>query len=290
MEKTKYKYRLGYYKEVGKVVCPYCGKKEFVRLVETATGKIVEGFGRCDRDTCPSRSISDGGVVYPDKPIDTSKFKTVKKDEKPKVFYDPEIVKEYAENRTENALCRYLLQKAGDKERFENVLKMYRVGSVNDGIIFWQIDGSQNVRRGKVMFYDENGHRKKTAGGITSMWKILNRDKDNEPEMCCFGQHLVGLLPVAIVESEKTALVASYAMPELTWIATSSISNFNTNRLQFLNGFKKPVIVFPDYDGYDKWAEQTEFFKAATKLNISVDDTIKQYGSGKQDLADLFLS
>ncbi|MBR6279419.1 MAG: hypothetical protein IKR41_11795 [Bacteroidales bacterium] len=288
-----YKYRLGTYKEVGKTVCPYCGKKEFVRLIINESGKIPgEKYGRCDRDTCPSRAMSQNGIIYPEKDLDTLNLEAVKNNDKPKEYYDDETVDKYAEKRTENALCRYLLQQVKDKDRFENVLKMYRIGSINDGIIFWQIDQLDLIHRGKVMFYESDGHRKKAAGAITMMWKILNRDRDSEPEMCFFGQHLVykSDKPVGIVESEKTALVASYAMPELTWIATLSVNNFNSERMNFFKSFKKPVFVFPDFDGYGNWAGKTEFIRSALNIDITVDNTIKKLGSGKQDLADLFLS
>lgn len=289
--KGNYKYHLGEYREVGKVVCPWCGKKSFVRLIENETGKILDGFGRCDHDTCPSRSTDKSGIVYPGKDIDTSNFKTVEKDETPKVFYDWNIVRQYTEHRQENTLCRFLLTQVKDKDRFDKILQDYYIGSINNDIIFWQIDQRGNVHRGKIMKYNSDGHRQKTSYAISTMRQKQKRPKNIEPEMCYFGQHLIQKdRPIGIVESEKTAIIASYFLPQLTWIATLSLNNFNANRIKFLNGFKYPVYVFPDYDGYEKWTEKVEYFKVTTKLNIKVNQEVKKYGNGKQDIADLLLN
>ncbi|MBS1772172.1 MAG: hypothetical protein JST82_04885 [Bacteroidetes bacterium] len=57
--------------------------------------------------------------------------------------------------------------------------------------------------------------------------------------------------PVAIVESEKTALMASVRMPEYIWLAAGSINNLNPQKCKVLQG--RRVTLFPDAGAYDKW-------------------------------------
>lgn len=55
---------------------------------------------------------------------------------------------------------------------------------------------------------------------------------------------------VALVESEKTAVICAGLMPRFLWLATGGKSMIN-DRLLVLQGRK--VVAFPDIDGYDEW-------------------------------------
>ena len=294
-----FKYSLGTYREVGKVKCPFCGKREFVRLIETDTRRILDGYGRCDRDTCPSRGQSSSGVVYPGKDIDTSKFAVIEQKTVDPVYYDRQTVSNYTLYKYNNGLSRFLQPKF-KKSVLTKVFKDYCIGSIDGGIIFWQVDEQYRIHRGKIMWYNPDGHRTKIQnpdgsqrGKIKMMWQYLRRDRDVEPEMCYFGQHLISLYPdkpVALVESEKTAIIASLVMPDFNWIATLSINNFQSHRLGFLKGFGNYVIVFPDRDGFNMWKDKTAAIQELMPdLKIGINDFILQYGSGKEDLADVFL-
>ncbi len=67
---------------------------------------------------------------------------------------------------------------------------------------------------------------------------------------CLFGQHLLKDAdpdqPVAIVESEKSALIMSMVMPSNIWMACGSLNNFNETFLKPLRG--RMIIGFPDVD------------------------------------------
>ena len=54
---------------------------------------------------------------------------------------------------------------------------------------------------------------------------------------------------VALVESEKSALIASGVYPEYIWLATGGKSQLSIDKLKVLNG--RTVIKFPDVDGYE---------------------------------------
>lgn len=71
--------------------------------------------------------------------------------------------------------------------------------------------------------------------------------------------------PVAIVESEKTALVAAYYLPEYVWLASGGKNGWffanakrqaddNTDALRVLKGHQ--VILFPDIGATDQWRQK----------------------------------
>lgn len=81
--------------------------------------------------------------------------------------------------------------------------------------------------------------------------------QDWELTQCLFGEHLLSQdpdSPVALVESEKTAIICAGLMPRYTWLATGGKSQLNQARLSVLKGCK--TIAFPDIDGYEEWARK----------------------------------
>ena len=176
-----------------------------------------------------------------------------------------------------------------------NILSKYKVGTSkwsNGSTIYWQTDNSGNIRSGKVMSYDvTTGKRKKNVDGkplITWVHKLLKLENFNL-EQCIYGLHLLNneTKRVGIVESEKTAIILSLSLPQITWMATGSLMGFKE---EFLNPIKdKEIVAFPDNGGYDSWQQ-----KAATLnkigFQIAVSDMLEnnQYQSGI-DLADLIL-
>ena len=111
------------------------------------------------------------------------------------------------------------------------------------------------------MKYDpETGHRIKDEncpGRINWVHSLMKASgqlpKDWELTQCLFGEHLLRQYPgkvVALVESEKTAVICAGLMPRFLWLATGGKSCVN-ERLLVLRGRK--VVAFPDIDGYDEW-------------------------------------
>lgn len=91
----------------------------------------------------------------------------------------------------------------------------YRIGTSNrwpNATSFWQIDQQQKVHTGKIMLYDyHTGYRVKDPYNHIA-WVHKSENTINfHLKQCLFGFHL--LRPdtqiVAIVEAEKTAVVAS---------------------------------------------------------------------------------
>ena len=148
----------------------------------------------------------------------------------------------------------------------DRIIADYRLASTPDqAIIFLQIDQDNQCRTGKIMQYNPaTGHRIKDPnkpGRINWLHSILKRRKQLPPDwqltQCLFGEHL---LPqhqdktVALVESEKTAIICSAMMPQYLWLATGGKSGLTSERLSSLKGRK--IIVFPDIDAFKDWQQK----------------------------------
>ena len=162
------------------------------------------------------------------------------------------------------------------------MIEEYRVGVTRSGdVIFFQLDQLGRCRTGKVMKYNrETGHRIKDEnmpGRITWVHSLMKQSgqlpKDWTLTQCLFGEHLLLQYPgkpVALVESEKTALICAGLMPRYLWLATGGKSCIN-DRLQVLKGRK--IIAFPDIDGFQDWTEKLAKYP---ELGITVSPILNQ--------------
>ncbi len=66
-------------------------------------------------------------------------------------------------------------------------------------------------------------------------------------------------IPVAIVESEKTAMLMSVLMPDYTWLATGGLSNLNPVIFSALKRYK--IQLFPDLGGFPTWQKKADQLK-----------------------------
>ena len=148
----------------------------------------------------------------------------------------------------------------------DRIITDYRIASTPDqAIIFLQLDTAGQCRTGKIMQYNPaTGHRIKDPnkpGRINWLHSVLKRRKqlpsDWQLTQGLFGEHL---LPqhqdktVALVESEKTAIICSAMMPQYLWLATGGKSGLTSERLSSLKGRK--IIVFPDIDAFKDWQQK----------------------------------
>ena len=177
-----------------------------------------------------------------------------------------------------NHLARWL-STLFPEEQVAATLARYRTGSTRDGrIIYWQIDEWGQVRTGKVMAYNPDGHRRKEGKGNVCWVHSIRVDGIRFDEMlvpqCLFGLHLLNdnvdvnenLAPrcvqapslrgraggeAAIVESEKTALIMSVLCPDRVWLATGGKQNFKEQMVAPLASME--VTLFPDADALTDW-------------------------------------
>ena len=141
------------------------------------------------------------------------------------------------------------------------------------------------------MLYDAtNGKRmKEPYNHINWVHKALKLDNFNL-EQCYFGEHLLNKnnsKPVAIVESEKTAVISSVFLPEFIWLACGSVNNLNEAKTKALKG--RNVVLFPDLKCFDLWNDKIPqltslaTFRTSTLLKDKATETEMKKGL---DLAD----
>lgn len=199
---------------------------------------------------------------------------------------------------TESHFVQFL-RRLYDAEDVERLAKRYNLGATALGdVTFWQTDAEGNTRTAKVMAYDStSGHRIKDESGVPFPCSFIHSrlirrgtlPPDFVAEQCLFGEHLLALPdeadhPVGLVESEKTAIICSGAMPDFVWLATGGKENLNAQRLQPLRSRK--VVIFPDADGVEQWRS---IVKDAALPFASVNDYARKHGSEKADIADLII-
>ena len=160
------------------------------------------------------------------------------------------------------------------------------IGSVT----FWYIDVDKNIRSGKIMQYNRlNGKRVKEPKPLVTWVHRVLKLNDFNVQTCLYGEHLLNEFPdktVAIVESEKTAIVASIKYPRILWIASGSLSNLTARRCEVLKG--RNVLLYPDVGAEDRWIEkanQLSEFMPDTKFEVRpLQSDIKGY-----DLCDYII-
>ena len=126
-------------------------------------------------------------------------------------------------------------------ERYYVGFNAFKTRATGDALIFWQVDENKQIVNAKKIHYRADGHRDKKMPPL-----VLYPDNPQ----CLFGQHLLKDAdpdqPVAIVESEKSALIMSIAKPHYLWMACGSLNNFNQHFLEPLRG--RMIVGYPDVD------------------------------------------
>ena len=284
---TQYKYKLDPTSK--KFKCPQCGEKDrFVRYINNETNNYADPeFGRCDREQkCAHHHFPTNTKSYEPK-YHINKVKLIVST----IKY--EILNQTIQCFEINPLVQYLFKKY-EKNEVEQIIKKYNIGTANmynGAAIFWQMDDTGKIRTGKIMSYNtETGKRIKNNDGKPKInWVHFAMKKTNyNLKQCLFGLHLLNdnVKQVAIVESEKTAIIMSLEMPEYTWMATGSLFGFKHDFLEPLKN--TDIIAHADKGCYEKWS------KTAKTLNekgykITVSNIIEkiEYKEG-WDLADAF--
>lgn len=194
-----------------------------------------------------------------------------------------------------HGLCRYF-----DHALVDAALARYYVGGAakyidrqgHHAIVFPYVNAQGRCRDAKVMHIDRDTLSRKKAQPTLQTWVMCweNIPTDRRAPWCLFGEHLLRAdlhTPVAIVESEKTAIIASIVFPEFIWLAVGGLHNFKPDRLAPCKG--RRLRVFPDRDGHAKWREICEQM-TAEGYEVTIDTTTQRHpGGAKDDIADVIL-
>lgn len=136
-------------------------------------------------------------------------------------------------------------------------------------VCFWYIDIKGKIRSGKIMQYNSvTGKRIKEPKPLVTWVHRVLKIKYFNLSVCLFGEYLLNIYPnkpVGIVESEKTAIIASMVYPDKVWLASGSLTYLNYERCKVLTG--RSVFLYPDSGAEDQWS------KKALQLSELIPDT-----------------
>lgn len=225
---------------------------------------------------------------------------------------------------TANTILAYLATQF-PAEDVERIAYEYLIGTTSrHGAIFWYMAYDGTVRSGKVIDYLPNGHRDKRRGAtwIHSMmtdrntgeplpqWKSVFPRGEWKMMTTLFGEHLLHdpsrrHLPVAIVESEKSAIICALHDPRYLWLATGGKTNLAETRLAAVQLQGRDIVLYPDRDALrDRenprngkveagWPTTAATFAYRDHITVCNDaETIAQefgISDPKCDIADLYL-
>jgi hypothetical protein len=216
----------------------------------------------------------------------------------PASYIDEALVKKSMNHYSEDKLFQFLSSQFGEAESLR-LMELYRVGTANHwqgSTVFWQTDANGKVRTGKIMLYNPATDRriKEPHNHITWAHSILHKESFNLKQ-CFFGEHLLptdNTKPVAIVESEKSALIASFYLPQYLWIASGRKNGcFREENLGALKG--RDVVLFPDLGATDDWATRISTMERMG-ITVKIFDYLEKNATPEQrkngfDIADFLL-
>lgn len=162
--------------------------------------------------------------------------------------------------------------------------------------VFWQVDLSGQVRTGKIILYNpKSGKRVKEPFNHIAWAHLVLRINNFNLKQCFFGEHLLNFSldkPVAIVESEKSAIIASVFMPQFIWLASGGLSNLGIDKFRNLKG--RRIILFPDLKGFKKWKQKAKEIERFLNCKILVSDFLELNASDNEkelglDIADYLI-
>ena len=282
-----------------KYPCPACQQMRLVRYVDNYTGdQVADDVGRCDREDKCSYHLrpSEYFCLTGKNPFNTPKpeKKRESQSEPEPSFIDAEIMRASLTGYNQNCFCRWLCSVFGEDRALE-LTDMYKIGTSKHwrgSCVFWQIDKDGKIRGGKIMLYNSaTGRRVKEPFNHIQWVHSVMRLEGYHLQQCLFGEHLLSVedqqKPIAIVESEKTAVVAAGFIPEYVWLATAGKNNLNRHKLKVLQS--RNVKLYPDLMAYDKWKEI-----ASGVSGVSVSDILERKANEVDrtkglDLADYLL-
>ncbi|MFA1769871.1 DUF6371 domain-containing protein [Rufibacter glacialis] len=162
--------------------------------------------------------------------------------------------------------------------------------------VFWQVDCENRVRTGKVMLYDlQTGKRVKEPCSRIHWAHCLVNDPHFRLSQCLFGEHLLREYPgkpVVIVESEKSALIASAYYHEYVWLASGGISQLNMEKCLSLKG--RNITLIPDADAFLAWQEKARILEKDLEQRVKVSRALEDIATETErgegwDIADFLL-
>ena len=281
--KTAHRYILEPYEGMNtRYRCPSCQHRDktFSLYIDTETGEHIHtSVGRCNRESncgnhyTPKQYFQDNPAMSGNTPQPKAyKPRPVTPQPKPVSFIPVEVFKASLKGHETNHFVKFLIDLFG-VEVASQLISHYFIATSkhwNGGTVFWQIDTQGKVRTGKIMLYSSTtGKRVKEPFNHINWVHSLLKQPEFELRQCLFGSHLLidKTKPVAIVESEKTAVIASVYLPQFIWVAVGSLTNLNAEKCHVLKG--RTVTLFPDLNGFEKWSSKAKELSHLATFTVS---------------------
>lgn len=301
--------------------CPACGSRNvFARYISSETGEYISReVGRCNRESKCGYHLAPK-EFFAANPSLSASFQTKGKEsrahqvekrsqvtaESNNQSYRPDYIDySYFEkslgNYQKNSFVKFLLNLfPEDRNLVLDVVKKYLVGTTGEGkTIFWQADLKRKIRTGKIINYDPlTGKRNKSYSPgwfHAELKKQSILPEDFNLVQCFFGEHLLYTekeKTIALVEAEKTAVIASICFPGLVWLSVGSKQNLKAEKLAPFAGRK--IILYPDSDGFKEW-QKIALEARELGLKVEVSTLIETHASDQEkregyDLADYLIN
>ncbi len=289
--------------------CPACNRHHcFSLYVDESGNPLHETVGRCDHESScgyhktpkqyfdehPSLSRHSDSMAHhsglpPRHPaLDAGSPRTRKPSttlkQKPLCTISTEIMRKTIRHDIPSTFTTFL-STLFPQETVNSLINRYNLGVTKSrDVIYYQIDKNGKVRTGKIMKYNpRTGKRIKdsdTPFKINWVHSVIKHSdqlpQDWELTQCLFGEHLLSNpnekhKTVALVESEKSAIIASAIMPKYIWLATGGKSQLKPEKLEALKG--RNIIAFPDVDAFHEWTAKLE---KLANLSITVSDLLER--------------
>lgn len=283
--------------------CPKCNKKSFTQYIDTGTNQSIDdAVGYCDHILAcgyhytPKQYFRDHRLLF--KPSSNQQIAKPNVQEKSPSFLSSDIMQASLKGYNLNNLVKFLNQNF-DKKAVSETLQKYFVGTSKywaGSTVFWQIDVDGRIRSGKIIQFDpQTGKRVKEPLTLINWVHRVLKIEDYVLKQCLFGEHLLkdSTKIIGLVESEKTALIASICLPQFTWLATGGLKNFSEKKFAVLRG--RTVILFPDVNGFEIWNKQAiELTKQLPGSVFKVSDLVEKNATENEresgfDIADYLI-
>lgn len=287
-----------------KYTCPQCGvRRKFTRYIDTATGQyLADHVGRCDRqDSCqyhyrPAQFFRESGMKSDWRPAPRVKaigetFRKVKvKMEEPAVtsYIAKDVFFSSRTGFSGNHFIQWLYSRY-EREVVIQAIQRYRIAQSQrwpGATVWWQIDREERIRTGKVMLYDpQTGKRIKEPYAHIGWVHTEVGGEGFGLRQCLYGEHLLHYdeeRPVAIVESEKTAVIASIHMPHLLWLACGGKEGLTADKLEVLRG--RNVVLYPDQGSAALWTARAR--ELSDIVHLRMNDMMERVGRDGEDIGD----
>ncbi len=303
MTETK-TFRYALFRGSKKWKCPGCGQKSAVLYLDAETGQLLpDHVARCDRENNCGYHFTPKEYFdsNPDSRGVLLHAESKRVDVPGPVGYLPFEVMEKSVSRHKQCNLYPFLERLFREVVATELCQNYFIGANKDrNTVFWQVNQAGKVCQAKVMVYDaETGRRNKQTGANFAGKMILDNQEANLSQ-CFFGEYLLSMdenvsKPVAIVESEKTAVIASIFYPDFIWIATGGKygAKWTEGKVcKVLSGRK--VILFPDLGAFESWQSKGLLLAAVANCRVAVSDILERNATEEEhqsglDIADYLL-